>query len=78
MIVGSVAVQSHFGLYVFCYLSELSFLFMFIVVCYVVAVSSFRLCLVLILVDSFLRYPQLDKMPVFYVLGLVVHLCFIS
>jgi len=36
------------------------------------------ICLVLILVDSFLRYPQLDKMPVFYVLGLVVHLCFIS
>jgi len=43
-----------------------------------VARSVFTLCLVLILVDSFSRYPQLDKMTVFYALRLVVHLCFIS
>jgi hypothetical protein len=35
-------------------------------------------CLVLILVDSFSRYAQLDKITVFYVLLLVIHLCFIS
>jgi len=40
--------------------------------------SAIKGCLVLILVDSFLRYPQLDKMTVFYVLSLVVHLCSIS
>ena len=41
-------------------------------------VTGCTACIVLILVDSFLRYPQLDKMTVFYVLSLVVHLCFIS
>ena len=40
--------------------------------------SSAPVCLVLILVDSFSRYAQWDKMPVFYVLLLVIHLCFIS
>lgn len=36
------------------------------------------MCSALILVDSFLRYSQLDKIPVFYVFRLVVHLRFIS
>jgi hypothetical protein len=35
-------------------------------------------CLVLKSVDSFSRYSQRDKIAVFYVLSLVVHLCFIS
>ena len=35
-------------------------------------------CIVLKLVDFFSRYPQRDKMAVFYFLSLVVHLCFIS
>lgn len=36
------------------------------------------ICIVLILVDCFLRYAQLDKMAVFFVLYLINHLCFIS
>lgn len=37
-----------------------------------------KICLVLKLVDSFSRYSQRDKIAVFYVLSLVVHLCYIS
>ena len=43
MIVGSVAVQLQYGLYVVGHLSKLAFHFMFIVVCLVVVVSSVRL-----------------------------------
>lgn len=42
----------------------------------ILRLRSFIICLVLILVDSFLRFPQRDKMAVFYVLILIVHFCF--
>jgi hypothetical protein len=48
------------------------------VYCLILDIQILTNCLVLKLVDSFSRYAQLDKMTVFYVLSLVVHLCFIS
>ena len=42
------------------------------------AVKDLIGCIVLKLVDSFLVYPQGDKLPMFYLLLFVLHLCFIS
>jgi hypothetical protein len=37
-----------------------------------------KMCLVLILVDFFLRYPQWDKMTVFCIVLLIFHFCIVS
>lgn len=59
--VGSVAVQLQYGLYVVGHLSKLAFHFMFIVVCLVVVVSSFRLpdnLLIPLTISTFIRQIQ--------------------